>query len=215
MPPWGPSSHPAPRSPNKEGCRLRVAWRRPSAETSHPVTPRAEARAAPGREVRQPQRRDTQVPWTRAHGLGTIPLSGCSSGSALEPRGWTLLSTRTRCKNRDAMTARRRLSSFHTVWGEKRESVGTPPTTLFGLPTSAVRKLGFWLSPGDASQFVYLRARPIITRSRWLCDLSRESGRQPRNRESCPFGGDQPCGHGDGGVERAQPRITMCSPEPR
>ena len=34
-------------SANRKGCRLRVAWRRPSAVPSQLVTPRAVARAAP------------------------------------------------------------------------------------------------------------------------------------------------------------------------
>jgi hypothetical protein len=150
---------------------------------------------------------------SRRPGRGGGPADASTErggGRAAESRGcegWTrcrtrfkhpdaITATRTRCTNPDAMTARRRLSSFLTVWGEKRESVRTPTTTLFDLPTSAVRKLGFRLSPGDASQFVYLRARPIIIRSRWLCDPGRETAPQPRNRESCPFGGDQPCGAG-------------------
>ncbi len=38
-----PSPHPAPRPLNREGYRLRVAWRRPFAAPFQPVTPRAEA----------------------------------------------------------------------------------------------------------------------------------------------------------------------------
>jgi len=64
--------HGRPTAHNCEGYRLRVAWRRPSAVTSQPVTPRAVARAAPGREVRQPQERSAN--------RGAFPAASTLSG---------------------------------------------------------------------------------------------------------------------------------------